>query len=348
MLKQTKTVAPKTNNPAQHARDQPLDHKVGLTPYIIEKSKNNPAIARQYLPSTEELKIQPHELDDPIGDKRNGKGNALVHRYKDRVLLLVSDHCAVYCRFCMRKHRVGKGYAALSSQDLTEAAEYIKTRPDIWEVILSGGDPLILAPRRMTQVIETISLIPHIQIIRLHTRLPLADPQRINQEMIESLKSKKQIYMVLHINHASEITPEVITALKLLRANGITLLSQSVLLHGVNDTVDDLEALMRSIVANGIKPYYLHHPDLVPGTSHFQLTLDKGQELMQQLRGRISGLCWPTYVLDIPGGYGKIPINPTYVQPINHQEWRVQDPQGQWHIYPPPPKTAGSENGSAQ
>ncbi len=314
-----------------------LDHKVALTPYIIDKMKDEAyggPISKQYLPSVEELTIQPEELNDPIGDKRNGVGKALVHRYPDRALLLVSDHCAVYCRFCMRKHRVGKGYAAISQPDLEHAAQYIQNHPEIWEVILSGGDPLILAPRRMKDVMDTLTAIDHLQVIRIHTRLPAADPARITDDLIAAFETEKQVYMVVHINHVSEITPEVKTALHKLRKSGITLLSQSVLLKGVNDTVDDLEHLLRGLVASGVKPYYLHHPDMVPGTSHFQLSLDTGKELMKQLRGRISGLCWPTYVLDIPGGYGKIPINADYVA-AEGDAYSVTDPYGVCHAYPP-------------
>lgn len=318
-----------------------FDHKVGITKYIakqIEDEAQPGPIARQYLPSSEESYVAPEELDDPIGDKRNAVGKAIVHRYPDRVLFLVSDHCAVYCRFCMRKHRVGKGYAAISQEDLEYSATYIESQKQVWEVILSGGDPLILAPRRMKEVIERLAAIDHLQVIRVHTRLPAADPGRITDELIESLQSSKQLYMVLHINHVSEITMEVKDAITKLKRAGITLLSQSVLLKGVNDTADDLENLLRGLVAAGVKPYYLHHPDMVPGTSHFQLTLDEGQGLLQQLRGRVSGLCWPTYVLDIPGGYGKMPICADHMQKQGDNLWLVEDYQGQKHVYPPQQK----------
>ncbi len=315
-----------------------ITHKIRLTDYLsdqIDLADPNDPIARQYLPSIEETVPSLLDQVDPIGDKKHGVGKALIHRYPDRVLLLATDHCAAYCRFCFRKDRVGKGEAVMPDADMEEALSYIAKTPSIWEVIFSGGDPLILSPRRLEQLIARVSAIPHVKTIRFHTRLPVSDPARVTKELAQALVSDKATYLVIHANHARELTAEAIQSFKTLRDAGAILLSQSVLLRGVNDDVETLENLFRGLVENGVKPYYLHHPDLVEGTAHFQLSLAEGQELMKQLRGRVSGLCWPTYVLDIPNGFGKVPVNETYVTRTPDGRYLVEDYQGGKHIYPP-------------
>lgn len=319
-----------------------ITHKIRLTDYLedqINLSDPNDPIARQYVPSDEEAIPSLLDQADPIGDKQHGVGKALIHRYPDRVLLLATDHCAAYCRFCFRKDRVGKGEAVVPDADMEEALQYIENNTSLWEVIFSGGDPLILSPRRLEQLIARVSAIPHIKTIRFHTRLPASDPARITDELASSIASDKATYLVVHINHPNELTSSVIQSFKTLQKAGIILLSQSVLLRGVNDDAEILEKLFRGLVENGVKPYYLHHPDLVEGSAHFQLSLDEGERLMKQLRGRVSGLCWPTYVLDIPGGFGKVPVNGSYISKTPDGRYLVEDYQGATHFYPPRVKT---------
>lgn len=315
-----------------------LHHKIRLTDYLtdlIDINDPNDPVARQYMPSVEETIPSLLDQSDPIGDKKNGIGKILVHRYPDRLLFLATDHCAAYCRFCFRKDRVGKGEAVISDEIIDDAIRYIESNSSLWEVIFSGGDPLILSPRRLKDIIARISSIPHIKVIRFHTRLPVSDPSRVTQELAEALISDKATYMVVHVNHAAELTEKARSALSLLRKSGIQLLSQSVLLRGVNNDAVILEDLFRSLVAAGVKPYYLHHPDLVEGSAHFQLSLEEGQALMKGLRGKISGLCWPTYVLDIPGGYGKVPVNEIYLTRDENGRYLIEDINGRKHAYPP-------------
>jgi lysine 2,3-aminomutase len=242
------------------------------------------------------------------------------------VLFKPTHTCAVYCRFCFRRETVGHAEETLNSAETKAALRYIAEHPAVWEVILSGGDPLVLSNRRMENIAQSLATIKHVQVLRLHTRAPVAEPSRVTPDLIAALKTRLATYVVIHINHADEITQEVKRALAMLVDNGIPLLSQSVLLRGVNDSVEALTSLMRTLVANRVKPYYLHQTDLAKGTSHFRVPLAEGQELMRQLRGPVSGLCQPTYVLDIPGGHGKVPVGPGYLS-----EGVVVDPDGKRH-----------------
>ncbi len=329
---------------SRHSResgDLPIDktHKIRLTDYLenlIDLSDPEDPVARQYLPSAEETIPSLLDRTDPVGDRKFGIGKALIHRYPDRLLLLATDHCAAYCRFCFRKDRVGKGAAVAADEDIEEALSYIGATPSLWEIIFSGGDPLILSPRRLAQMVGRIADFAHVKTIRFHTRLPVSDPVRVTPELAQSLVSAKTAYMVIHVNHPKELTPDAVKSFEILRRAGIILLSQSVLLRGVNDDAETLEDLFRGLVAAGVKPYYLHHPDLVEGSAHFQLSLAEGEALMKSLRGRVSGLCWPTYVLDIPGGFGKVPVNGTYLAKTPDGRYIVEDYRGGKHIYPPP------------
>jgi lysine 2,3-aminomutase len=260
----------------------------------------------------------------------------VVHRYPDRVLLKLTHVCAVYCRFCFRREMIGPDTAPLTPRQLDAAMGYIAAHPEIWEVVLTGGDPLVLSARRLKQVVSRLAAIPHVKVIRVHTRIPVADPARITGELVRALKtSGKATYVVLHANHARELTDAAREACARLIDAGIPMLSQSVLLSGVNDDPQTLGALMRALVECRIKPYYLHHGDLAPGTSHLRTSIERGQELMRALRGRLSGLCQPTYVLDIPGGHGKSPIGPSYLSRDGADQYWVEDFNGGLHCYPP-------------
>jgi lysine 2,3-aminomutase len=279
----------------------------------------------------------PQERADPIGDDAHSPVDGTVHRYPDRVLLKLVHACAVYCRFCFRREMVGPGGAsALSGDAYDKALAYIASRPEIWEVILTGGDPLILSPRRLAEVIGDLARSPHVKVVRFHTRVPLVDPQRVSAAMVEALRHDGiATWVALHANHPREFTVEARAAIARLADAGIPLVSQSVLLRGINDDAGTLEALMRTFVECRVKPYYLHHGDLAPGTAHLRTTIAEGQALMTALRGRVSGLCQPDYVLDIPGGYGKSPIGPSYLEATADGSVRVRDYCGDVHAYPP-------------
>jgi len=278
------------------------------------------------------------ERADSICDAAHSPVPGIVHRHPDRVLFKVVAACPVYCRFCFRREMIGPGQEnALSKQAFDAALAYIAAHPQIWEVILTGGDPFILSPRRIAEITGRLGSIPHVKVIRWHTRVPVTDPQRVSEDLVAALKAAGAAsYVAVHANHPREFAPAATVAIARLVDGGVPLVSQSVLLKGVNDDAATLEALMRGFVENRIKPYYLHHPDLAPGTSHFRLGIEEGLELMRELRARLSGLAMPTYMLDIPGGYGKVPLESANVE-RTASGWRIRDGRGQWHSYLPSP-----------
>jgi len=312
-------------------------YAVAITPAVaglIDRSDPTDPIARQFVPDIAELTTTPEERADPIGDHAHAPVEGIVHRYPDRVLLKLVNVCAVYCRFCFRREMVGPGKKTLSAQQLDAALGYIAAHRQIWEVILTGGDPLVLSARRLGDVIQRIAAVDHIKIIRLHTRLPVVSPEKITPALVRALKAPgKTTYVALHANHPRELTPQVRAAVARIIDTGIPMVSQSVLLRGVNDDAQTLEALMRAFVECRIKPYYLHHADLAPGTSHFRTSIGEGQALMRALRGRVSGLAQPTYVLDIPGGFGKVPVGPQHIDMCGEAGAVVEDINGLKHDY---------------
>jgi lysine 2,3-aminomutase len=311
-------------------------YAVAITPdmaRLIDRTDPADPIARQFVPDTRELKQRPEERADPLGEERLSPVPGVVHRYPDRVLLKLTHSCPVYCRFCFRREVVGPGGPqALSDAALDRALAYIAGDPNIWEVILTGGDPLVLSPRRIADVTRRLSGIETVKVIRWHTRVPAVDPGRVTEGLAAALRSPaKAVFVALHANHPRELTPAARAACARLVDAGIAMVSQSVLLRGVNDDAATLTALMRAFIECRVKPYYLHHPDPAPGTGHLRLSVAEGQALLRALRGRLSGLAQPTYVLDIPGGFGKVPVGPAYLDAANG---RVADPQGMLHDYP--------------
>jgi lysine 2,3-aminomutase len=314
-------------------------YAVAVTPLIarlIDPADPDDPIARQFIPSRAELDRHPEEREDPIGDHAHMPVKGIVHRYPDRVLLKPTHACPVYCRFCFRREMVGPGGDALNAAELEAAYAYIAGHPDIFEVIITGGDPLILSPRRLGEMVRALSAIPHLGVIRLHSRVPIVDPDRIDRGLLAALETPKGLFLVLHANHPRELTDAAAGALRRLNRAGVALLSQTVLLNGVNDDSATLEALLRRLVSLRVKPYHLHHGDLAPGTVQFRTTIETGQALMAALWGRVSGLCQPLYVLDLPGGHGKVPIGAAYLAPAEMPgEWLVTDYRGVTHRYPP-------------
>lgn len=303
---------------------------------LIDPNDADDPIRRQFVPQRAELDVLADELADPIDDGPHSPVKGLVHRYPDRVLLKPLLTCPIYCRFCFRREQVGTGGDSLTQPELAAAFDYVRQRPGIWEVVVSGGDPWLLSPRRIADMMRAIDTIPHVGVVRFHTRVPVVDPGRVNAELIAALASTKSVWVVLHANHSRELTDAARQACRMLRLAGIPMLSQSVLLRGVNDDAAVLTALFRSLVAMGVKPYYLHHGDMAEGTSHFRTSIQAGQELMRRLRGRVSGLCQPTYVLDLPNARGKVPIGPSYAAQVSgSDQWVVEDIEGNTRTYSP-------------
>jgi lysine 2,3-aminomutase len=329
------TNAPLAELPGLREVTQRYDYR--LTPYLQSLLRGRPAhdpLVRQFLPDDRELRALPHESADPIGDIPFSPVKGIVHRYPDRVLLKVAHACPVYCRFCFRREMVGRHGEPLQGAALDGAIDYVRSHPAVWEVILTGGDPLALSPRRLTDVLTRLATISHVRILRIHTRVPIVDPESIDDSLGSALKVTTPVYVALHINHPEELTDPVVAAIGRLLNTGTVLLSQTVLLQGVNDDAAVLERLFRRLVTLKVRPYYLHHPDLAPGTSHFRVPIETGQALMRVLRQTMSGLCLPTYVLDIPGGFGKVPIGPEYLGARTSDGREVKDSRGMSHCYP--------------
>ena len=289
-------------------------------------------IARQVVPDARELTAAAHETADPIGDEAFSPVPGIVHRYPDRALLKPLLICPLYCRFCFRREHVGPGGGLLDEAALARALDWLRGHPAIGEVILTGGDPLMLSPRRLRAIIAALDGMAHIHTIRIHSRVPVADPARLDNRLADSLATEKAMWLVLHANHASEFTQAAREAIRRVQGRAIPVLGQSVLLRGVNDSLSALEALLRAMVQARVKPYYLHQLDAAPGTGRFHVPIEEGRALLAALRGRVTGLAWPTYVLDIPGGAGKVPLGPDYYDPRDHA---VRDPSGATHALAP-------------
>ncbi|MFY7778174.1 MAG: lysine-2,3-aminomutase-like protein [Elstera sp.] len=310
-------------------------YAIALTPVIAEAIQRGAAsgLSNQFLPDSRELITHPLERDDPIGDAPHSPVPGIVHRYADRALLKLVSVCAVYCRFCFRREMVGPGKEGLSPDELGAALAYIEAHPALWEIILTGGDPLVVAPRRLHDLKTRLDAIAHLGAVRIHTRVPVVAPERITAELVKALAGRLPVHILIHANHAEEFGPEARRAVARLVDAGIPLFGQSVLLRGVNDSLDALTDLFRTMVSLRIKPHYLHHGDLAPGTAHFRLPLAEGMALMRSLRGPLSGLALPTYMLDIPGGFGKVPVSADFFAPDGHGGWWITDPHGQRHAY---------------
>lgn len=302
---------------------------------LIARGAPDDPIARQFLPDRRELDTRPHELADPIGDASRTTTPGLVHRYLDRVLLKIVAVCPVYCRFCFRREMIGPGRPAmLDAEDLDRALAYVASRPEINEVIITGGDPLVLSPRRITALTARIAAIAHVTKLRWHTRVPVVTPERIDRDLIDALAAPgRTVRLAIHCNHPRELTPAARNACANLIAAGCELLSQTVLLKGINDDPATLALLLRGFTAAGIRPYYLHHGDLAPGTAHFRTTIAEGRAIMRRLAAMSADEDLPTYVLDIPGGHGKVAIMGDHVQEQSDGSYMVMAPDGTHHHY---------------
>jgi len=300
------------------------NYRMGITPYyfkLIQKFDNSDPIYRQIIPAEEELILSPDEVDDPIGDDDPGRGSrplkALIHRYSNRVLLIPTAQCAVYCRFCFRKRLVGDSAHSAREEDLQASYKYIDEHKEIEEVILTGGDPLTLGDNQLMRILERLDKIDHLRVIRIHTRLPVVNPFRLTLELGQIIATmRKPVWVSTHFNHANEITSVAEEHIKQWISMGIPFLNQSVLLKGVNDSTPALKELFMKLIGVKIKPYYLHQADLVQGTSHLRVPIEKGLKLLRALQGEIPGYAIPHYVLDSPSGGGKVPLQNTF--DLNH------------------------------
>jgi lysine 2,3-aminomutase len=308
-------------------------YAVSITPAMQALiTRRDDPIGRQFIPDAAELITAPHERVDPVADDALSPVRGIVHRYPDRALLKPLLICPVYCRFCFRRERVGPDGGVLSEAELQAAYAWLRAHPAVGEVILTGGDPLMLSPRRLADILAALTAIPHIHTLRIHSRVPVADPARVSEALAASMDIETPLFLVVHINHASELTNFAANALRMMQRRGIPVLGQSVLLRGVNDTEAALEALFRAMLAARIKPYYLHQLDAAPGTARFHVPIEEGRRLLAGLRGRVTGLAWPTYVLDIPGGHGKVPLGPEF-----YDAGSVRDSTGARHMLEQPP-----------
>ncbi len=297
-------------------RSKIFSFRMAITPYYLSlinhKNPNDP-VRMQAIPRIMESHISVEDMPDPLHEDADSPVTGMTHRYPDRVLLLLTDQCAMYCRHCTRRRKAGETDAPMPPDNVEKAIEYIRQNKEIRDVILSGGDPLTLSDERLDEVLGKLSKIKHVDIVRIGTRLPVVLPQRITDSLIKVMKKYKFLWVNTHFNHPQELTPDACKALAKLADAGKVLGNQSVLLKGINDNVDVMKQLVHMLVKNRVRPYYIYQCDLSEGIAHFRTPVSKGIEIMESLRGHTSGLCIPTYVVDAPGGGGKIPVMPNYI-----------------------------------
>lgn len=296
------------------------------------KDPGTDPIAAQYIPRPEERLRLPYESADPIGDARYEVSPRLIHHYPDRALLLVNDRCATYCRHCFRRHFTGHGGGRLTEANLASAVAYLKRTPQIHEILLSGGDPLMLEDREIDRILSSLKAVDPDYIIRLCTRMPVVLPARITDALASILESYEGLWAVIHANHPRELTPEFRSAIRRLIRAGVPVLNQAVLLRGVNDDVEVLEDLFRGLMRSGVKPYYLFQGDLAAGTAHFRVPMERGIALMRELRSKLSGAALPTYAVDLPGG-GKVPVESSLLR-TEGDAYVLRGPDGGEYRYP--------------
>ncbi len=318
--------------------------RIRINPYYLSliKAKGDP-LYRQMVPDPLELAEDSCGEEDPLGEDHDSPVPGIVHRYPDRVLFLVSHECASYCRFCTRKRMVGE-VAKMPPDFVEKGLAYIREHPEIRDVVVSGGDPLMLSDERLDYILGAIRTIPHVEIIRIGTRVPCVLPQRITAGLVRMLRRHHPLYMNVHFNHPDEITPVSARALNRLANSGIPLGNQTVLLKGVNDDPLTMRKLMQKLLACRVKPYYIYQADAVAGTAHLRTRVEKGLEIIKDgLRGWTSGLAVPHFVIDSPNGGGKVPVLPSYVESISDSEVALRNYQGKRHVYRQPPQVKAPE-----
>jgi lysine 2,3-aminomutase len=304
-----------------------------INPYYLSLIKHKgDAIYKQCIPECREITDE-NGLEDPLNEEGLSPVPGLTHRYPDRVLFLISSRCAVYCRFCNRKRKVGRP-SMVTEKSIREGLTYIQSRGEIRDVLLSGGDPLLLENRKLYLILSELRSMPHVEILRIGTRVPCALPQRITPQLTDMLRQFQPLYIHTHFNHPSEITPQASLACNTLADAGITLGCQTVILKGVNDDPMIIRRLMQKLLTIRVRPYYLFQADLAKGTSHFRTPLSKGLQIMAALQGHTSGLCVPHFAIDLPGGGGKVPLLPEYVAGSTGNSLLIKNYLGEQYVYP--------------
>lgn len=304
---------------------------ISITPHylsLIDPEDPSCPLRRQLVPAPEEGQPAPGDLRDPLGEEAHEVAPELIQRYPDRALLLVSDRCAVYCRFCTRSRMVGAGGGPRSLKKLERAFAYLRAHPEVKDVIVSGGDPLAMSTSRLVSIIEELRAVSSVETIRLATRVPVALPMRIDEELLRALRPHHPLWVMTHFNHPRELDEEARGALRRLADAGFPVMNQAVLLRGVNDSAETLTALFRGLVRERVRPYYLLLMDPVRGTGHLRTSVKAGIDIMEQLQGKLSGIALPKLIMDTPGGFGKIPLSPDYVVERGRGVTRVRTPRG--------------------
>lgn len=310
---------------------------LAITPYffnLIDREDPDCPIRRQVIPRIEEMTTSPQELKDPCGEDSHMPVPGLVHRYPDRVLFLVTDRCAAYCRYCTRSRLVSNSQGYDFHPEFEQGLKYIEEHPEVRDVLLSGGDPLLLADRKLDYLLGRLRAIPHVEFIRIGSRIPIFLPQRITPELCEILQKHEPVWISIHANHPRECTLEVKEACDRLARAGVPLGNQSVLLKGVNDDAEVMQALVHRLLRMRVRPYYLYQCDLITGSAHLRVDVRKGLEIIEKLRGHTTGYAVPQFVIDAPGGGGKVPINPQYVKSIDEEEIVFRNYEGKTFRYP--------------
>jgi lysine 2,3-aminomutase len=315
------------------------NHKlaVAITPYffnLIDRDDPDCPIRRQVIPRADEMVVSAEEMADSLGEDGHSPVPGLVHRYPDRVLFLVTDRCAAYCRYCTRSRLVSNAQDYNFHPEYEQGLRYIEAHPEIRDVLLSGGDPLLLSDRKIEHLLSRLRAIPHVEFIRIGSRIPVFLPQRITPELADIFKRYGPIWMSIHVNHPKECTAELKAACERLSFAGVPLGNQSVLLRGVNDDAEVMQALVHRLLRMRVRPYYLYQMDLITGGSHFKVDVRKGIEIIRALRGHTTGYAVPQYVIDAPGGGGKVPVNPDYVESVTEDEVVFRNYEGRVFRYP--------------
>ncbi|HET6284055.1 MAG TPA: KamA family radical SAM protein [Polyangia bacterium] len=317
----------------------PGHFRVAVTPYyfsLIDRQHTECPVRMQVIPRGRELVNEPGDLVDPLGEDAHSPATGIFHRYPDRCLLLALDRCAIYCRHCNRRRLVGQEESPISRADLAVAIDYIRKTPAIRDVLISGGDPLTLSTNRLEEIIAAVRSIPHVEIVRIGTRVPVVLPMRVDDELCTMLRRYHPLFINTHFNHPKELTPLARAACERLADAGIPLGNQTVLLRGVNSSARVIRKLFTELLRCRVRPYYLFQGDVAAGTSHLRTSVETGVEIMQQLRGHISGLAVPHLVIDTPGGMGKVNIGPDYVVARGADKWTLRNYQGHLVDYPQP------------
>ena len=330
-------------NPSEHIvdgiRKSTKHFRMAITPYyasLIDINAHHCPIRAQAIPSLDEANLSESDLADPLEEDRDSPVPGLTHRYPDRVLLMVTDICSMYCRHCTRRRMVGQTDDHLEASHFDEAIRYIRDNPGIRDVIISGGDPLVMSDAKLERIIKTLRSIPHIEIIRIGTRAPVVLPMRVTPGLVKMLRKYHPIFIATHFNHVREVTPESSRACTRLADGGFPIANQTVLLRQVNDCPHVIKELNQALLASRVIPYYIYQCDLSTGISHFRTSLGRGIQIMEALRGHTSGLAVPTFVVDLPGGGGKVPLMPDYILARSDDRAVLRNYEGAITVYMEP------------